>query len=697
MGSTQSAVQHVIFLTSACSNGTLMVSRPLAKLGDVFPDTDLTCRVRGCPNTWNFGRRTPGACETAPDGTPRPDRLCDECWERFKRLEDREVPCSTPGCNGTWTWTRLEQLEAQRRGHRTPPKGFCEECRRRMQALEDRQAPCRMRGCNNTWTWTRRQQMLHPGEAPPQRLCDECYRRLQTLHDREVPCSIPGCTGKWVWDRYQQLEHLLQGRSLNAPPRGLCKECRELLGSLEDREEPCRVPECSRTWTFTRYMQLVHIRRNGPDAPPPQRFCRECYSFLKRVDDMQVRCRFRGCTNTWTWTRAAQLHAWLCGRSAPPRRLCEECRRRVRETPPKEMPCAVPGCSGVWTWSPEDQVQAQLLKRKNAPQKRCAECEQFLTEHSTVELKCAHCGAVIHWTPYEQLLVKLGQFRKPNMCAECAAQVLVIDKAASKPLLDHTGRVVVRMPAAGPWQKHDAVRKWPPHLTHETIAKVEAADLRIVCFGDDITWCCEDADRAWPALLEKELQKANDGVQVAVVNAGMPGSTTELGLLRFGRDVAPFQPHLVIFSFTFADAVVLADRRNGRWLEVVPDERVLESTSRLCRRLARMRGRALFWTTNPVLPALRADIADEDVRRSWAAAQEARKRSVLAEQLRVCRENGIPVLDLRTRFEVNGTESARRWMRDWRLPNEDGAENIAAWMSAYLRRSDLLPASISPK
>jgi len=668
------------------------LARSLAKLGDLFPDTELGCRVRGCPNTWNFGRRTSGPPEKAPDGTPRPERLCDECWERFKQLQDREVPCSTPGCSGSWTWTRLQQLEAERRGYRTPPRGFCDDCRQRMEALEDRQVQCRMRHCTNTWTWTRREQLLHPGEDPPQRLCDRCYRRLQTLEDREAPCSVPGCTGTWVWNKYRQLEHLLQGRSLNSPPRGMCQECRELLNSLEEREIPCRVPECSRTWTFTRYMQLEHIRRNGPDAPPPKRFCAECYSFLQRVEDVQAPCRLRGCTNTWTWTRAAQLHAWLRGRSGPPRRLCDECNRRVRETPPKEMPCAVPGCSGVWIWSPEDQVQDQLLKRKNPPQKRCPDCERFLAEHQTVELRCAHCGAVIRWTPYEQLLVERGQFRKPEMCANCAAQWLVVDKADSDPPLEHTGHVVIRMPAAGPWQKHESISKWPPHLTYETIAKAESADLRIVCFGDDITWCGEDGACAWPALLEKKLQELDDGRQVAAVNAGMPGSTTELGLLRFDRDVAPFKPHLVIFSFTFADALVLPERRDGRWQEVVSDERVLEATARLCRRLKRMRCRALFWTTNPILPALRTDIADRDMLRLWAAAQEARKRYVLAEQIRVCREAGVPVLDLRSRFEVNGTDSARRWMRDWRLPNEDGARNIAAWMSDYLRRSDLLPA-----
>ncbi len=665
--------------------------KSLGSLGDFFPERDIRCRVRGCPNTWNFSE--PEAPPEGDDsGLQRPERICDECWKRYRELEDRQVPCATPGCTNTWTWTRLQQLEAEKRGRTTPPPGFCEACRRKLEEIQDRRVPCRMPGCKNTWTWTRRDQLRSGSGDPPARLCDECARKLRSLHDRPVPCSVDACTNTWTWNRFQQLEHLLEGKSLEEPPRRMCRDCFEQFKTLEDKQIPCKIETCSQTWTWTRFKQLEHLRKNGPDAPPPERMCPDCYHFSRHAEDRRIPCRIPGCKNTWTWTRAAQIAARAAGNLRPPRRLCDECAAEIAKTPDRPEPCMVPGCNNTWTYTAEEQVKDARQGKKRPRPRRCAECEEFLAAHPPLTRQCSHCGKEIVWSPYEQLLCARGTFEPPQMCADCAAQALAIKPREPAPPAEHTGHHVVKIPAAGPWHSDPALVKWPPHMTYEVLHRVEQADFRIVAFGDDLTFSSETPNAAWPALLEDRLNHALDGrLKVAVVNAGIPGTTTRQALRRFPRDVAPMAPHLVIFSFTFGDCRIPLKPRPNDHRPKHGLEEVERDTERLCRKLTELGCKLLFWTTNPMFPHDRKTTLSPTDHSRWAAAQESRKRHCLAEQVRICRKYGIPVLDLRSRFEVNGTASAKKWMADWYRHNQVGARHIASWLAEYIRHNDLLP------
>ena len=44
-------------------------------------------------------------------GDPYP-HYCAECEKELGELEDRQVPCKTDHCTGTWTWTSAQQLAA---------------------------------------------------------------------------------------------------------------------------------------------------------------------------------------------------------------------------------------------------------------------------------------------------------------------------------------------------------------------------------------------------------------------------------------------------------------------------------------------------------------------------------------------------------------------------------------------------------
>jgi len=404
-----------------------------------------------------------------------------------------------------------------------------------------------------------------------------------------------------------------------------------------------------------------------------------------------MRCMLSGCSGTWKYTREMLLDDWLHGRARPPRRLCAACEKSVAETNERQVPCIVNGCNGSWTYTALEQVRDARLGKTSPPKRRCPDCERFLAEHPTTTLKCPHCEKDIRWSSYEQLLCERA-FAKPEMCADCAAQKLAVGRRAPKPG-DRPHHHVVRMPAAGRWHEDSALSAWPPHLTHDVIDKVEQADLRIVAFGDDLTYSSPNAEEHWPALLEAELNKLLDGkATVAVVNSGIPRTTSLQAVLRFPRDVKPFAPHLIVFSFTFADALLRTrSDRNGAWKKLVSAEEAEEAMDTLCRKMRSPNTRLLFWTTNPILPHDRSGIDDNPELRSWAAAQETRKRHCLAEQTRICRKHRIPILDLRSRFEVNGAASARLWMLDWYRHNRNGARNIAVWMARHILREGLIP------
>ncbi|OGV71412.1 MAG: hypothetical protein A3K18_22725 [Lentisphaerae bacterium RIFOXYA12_64_32] len=664
------------------------MSRGFAVLGDVFPNKDIGCRIRGCNNVWHFSGEQ--ALQNIVEGkSPRPDRMCDACFEKFRSLQDVEAPCATPECKGTWTWNRIMQLEAQMRGHTTPPHGLCNDCRRRLAETADMHVPCRMKGCTGTWTWPAREQVLHPGQKPPARLCDQCYDRLQSLSDRDVPCRVNGCTRTWRWNRFQQLEHLITGGSLEPAPRRMCDACFVEFGKLQDVEVPCPVKNCTRKWTFSRYAQLEHKAATGSNAPPQDRMCEPCFRFQRRAQDWKVPCLNRGCPNTWPYTRDMQHQDWLAGIAKPEPRLCTECADKLAKTPDRAVPCEVRGCTNTWTYAAADQVRDACLGKPDTPSRRCASCEEFLATRETLELPCQHCEKPIRWSAFEQLLCSLGTFVKPARCTACTGQVLAMGKPEQKIDKDH--HLVVKMPSHGRWQQFERIRNWPTHLTYEVIERVEHADACIVALGDDLTHSSDTVETSWPYLLDKTLNEALQGrAKVVVVNAGIPKSTSAQALIRLSRDVFPFRPQLVLFSFAFADSVLWLNRHERTWHANLEPEKTAEAMETLCRELAGGKRRLLYWTPNPIFPQDHVDTEAAPQFQAWTKAQLEAREQYMRQVKLICKAAKVPILDIQTRFEVNGTRSAKKWMADWCLHNATGAQNMAAWFAEHILHEKLL-------
>jgi len=286
------------------------------------------------------------------------------------------------------------------------------------------------------------------------------------------------------------------------------------------------------------------------------------------------------------------------------------------------------------------------------------------------------------------LLCSLGTFVQPSLCTECAERKLAKEKPKEKTKKVH--HLVVKMPPVGNWQRDERISQWPPHLTYDVIARIEKADFRIVALGDDLTYSAEDPESAWPWLLEQALNQGIKGkTSVAVVNAGVPKSTSRQALVRFPRDVAPFEPHLIIFSFAFADSLLWLNRQRKGWRPNLDPEQADEAAEALCRKLSSSPSRLLYWTTNPLFPRDYVDTNEPEFL-TWASEQASSWDHCRRQMRHLTTTYDIATLDLYSRFEVNGVRSAKKWMSNWCSHNEVGARNIATWFSAHILSNNLL-------
>jgi len=672
-----------------CESEERTLGTSLGSLGDFFPDKDIRCRIRGCNNVWQFSGAD-ALHNVAQGKSTRPDRMCDECFAEFSKLTDKQVVCSTAECTHTWNWNRFAQLEAAKQGHTTPPRGFCEACKANLKKIKDAEVPCRMKGCERTWTWRKRDQMLSEDGKSPVRFCETCFGHLKRLQDVAVTCRMHGCDKTWHWNRYQQLEHIVAGKNIETHPKRMCQACFDTFKTLQDQNVPCKIDECKRTWVFNRYDQLEYKLKNGDESELPSKMCHECYRFFLDSRDRQLPCVVRGCRHTWTYTRSSQLHDWLNKRGRPGPRMCEECQKQLKELTPQDVECMVPGCSKTWSHPPEDQLRDQRQGKREPTAKRCPGCEEFLQANKPKEIPCEHCAKPIHWSSYEQLLCSLETFVKPTRCTACAGQELAMERPPERFHADH--HLIVRMPPNGPWQKDDRISHWPPHLTYDVIGNVEKADVRIVAFGDDLTVSAESVEKSWPFLLEKALNEAlGEKLKVAVVNAGIRRCTSRQAVQRFARDVAPFRPDLILFSFAFGDSLLRLNHRTEQWSPNIAHDEVGEAQESLFKKLSSTPAKLLYWTTNPVFPEDELGEKPSEMLRRWVRAQEATRDHCLRDTRHLCVTHNIPTLDLRSRFEVNGVRSAKRWMADWYMHNDTGGQNIATWFAQHILNGELLP------
>jgi len=231
-----------------------------------------------------------------------------------------------------------------------------------------------------------------------------------TLADRlgakSLPCRVPGCTRTWI-----QLSNkafvLGQGASEgDASTEGMCEPCREKSRRVHDAERRCDRPGCTNTWTWTAAAQLEAF---AADRPAPKHLCTDCQSLLDTLEDKEIACTVPGCTRSAVVSRQQQLIAHGQPDAEPEAAkpgavtlagiMCEPCSQVSRRIKDREVGCGINGCSRKWIWKADDQIVAFAAGKPNEPPRRmCDSCRASFGKLGDREVRCRTSGCKNTWT-----------------------------------------------------------------------------------------------------------------------------------------------------------------------------------------------------------------------------------------------------------------------------------------------------------
>lgn len=630
----------------------------MGSLGEFFPDKDVPCKNRKCRNTWTWTQKQQGGRVTPPK------RFCQSCFEKVQQLEDQHVPCSEPDCEHTWLWTRDQQLISGL-DPANPPKQRCLECQKKIaEEAEDKEMPCRIRECKKTWTWFKADQARHGRKKAPDRLCPDCFDKMKGLSDRTVSCRVEKCEGTWVYHRISQLADQLGGKPADYTPKRMCENCYKELKAYKEREVPCKIKECNHTWKFTAYSQLEYFTRVGKDAPDPERMCDQCFKFMNEAGEEEINCRNKGCDNTWHYSKSMKLHDHLVKRRHPHYRMCSTCYEKVKAMDARKMPCRHDGCHNTWEWSPQEQLQHQLLERERDPEKPCTECSDFLRDTEPVDRPCTGCSKTMKVTAYQQLMEKLGTFHGSGLCPDCNKNQLDSSQSGQSLSITHHSHVI-SLPHKGAWSQDRALQELPPRITPQLLKSVQDSDVVVLVYTDQLGLSAES--EGWPELVQKELTAKYPELKTTLINAAISGTTSAQAVARMARDLAPYQPDLIIYSFEQGN-LKLADSKEG-----------IEPINTLAAAIGEL-GKPSVYLTCPMLPGEVS--GSETDRLSYFTRMSAHAKSM-------AEKNGSKILDIRAMFEVTGRESAAKWMKSRFEANEKGSNMIAHWVADQITKLEV--------
>ena len=147
----------------------------------------------------------------------------------------------------------------------------------------------------------------------------------------------------------------------------------------------------------------------------------------------------------------------------------------------------------------------------------------------------------------------------------------------------------------------------------QEVASYQAGDhegqFRVLAIGDSITACgAMNRQERWTGILERLL-----GDDACVINAGIGGTSSSLGLYRWRRDVAPMRPHSVVICFLLNDSHIRHYECSSSYcVQCTPDR--MEANMRAMFDLTRLSGAVPVMWTPPPVPTWGAEANDARLR-----------------------------------------------------------------------------------
>ncbi|MEM9802641.1 MAG: GDSL-type esterase/lipase family protein [Planctomycetota bacterium] len=207
--------------------------------------------------------------------------------------------------------------------------------------------------------------------------------------------------------------------------------------------------------------------------------------------------------------------------------------------------------------------------------------------------------------------------------------------------------------------------------------------LRIVAFGDSFTAPRRDAKKPWPERLEELLAARFDRVRVEVDNAGRPGDTTQLALMRLRRDVLDRDPDAVVVQFGVNDAeVTIPDGEDfpkvapGAYrANLVDIVTTLEASGIV---VVLVQPGAATWTPEILEEFSAAPYAPDD---PWGFDRLIAGYAEVVRQ--VAEERRVPLVALHDADRERGPETTARWRTDGRHPTDEAS----AWQARAVAKA----------
>lgn len=230
-------------------------------------------------------------------------------------------------------------------------------------------------------------------------------------------------------------------------------------------------------------------------------------------------------------------------------------------------------------------------------------------------------------------------------------------------------------------------------------APLAGSEVSIVAFGDSTT-AHRPGLTVYADLLPPRLT-ADCGVTVKVINAGVPGNTTEDARRRFPADVLERQPDLVIIQFGINDSTMDVWKEPSVTHTRVAKKEYRKNLEYFVTEIRRQHGQVMLMTPNPLQWAekMRLRYGKLPYHVDDSDGFNVTLRPFAQEMRQVASELGVPLLDVMAAFDdAWRKDPGRELLSDGVHPNQAGHQLVTDLLLAFLRdRPQLLEAKSAKK
>ncbi|HWQ55962.1 MAG TPA: GDSL-type esterase/lipase family protein [Bryobacteraceae bacterium] len=209
--------------------------------------------------------------------------------------------------------------------------------------------------------------------------------------------------------------------------------------------------------------------------------------------------------------------------------------------------------------------------------------------------------------------------------------------------------------------------------------------------GDSVTYGVRPDGRVlpedvFPFLIERTLR--SEGIPARVINAGVPGNTTEDVLKRLERDVLAHKPHVVILMIGINDGAYVDPGPKARTEPRVPLPRFRENVRTIIGRLRAAGSKVLLVTPNPISKRYIYSTFGYYGNHEITGTQQPYVQALIE----MGRALAVPVIDVFGEWRREG--ALDQYLVDGVHPNAAGHSKIAERLLPQLRR--LIRGAIVP-